>query len=108
VLAYIVCEELGLEPRDVRVVAADTDLTPVDLGSYSSRETFMCGNACLDAARHLRQKIAQALADTWGCAPNEVTLANGVACDMRDPQQHAMSVKQAFQTAETKFGTLGS
>jgi 4-hydroxybenzoyl-CoA reductase subunit alpha len=32
-LAYIVCEELGLTLRDVRVVAADTDLTPVDLGS---------------------------------------------------------------------------
>jgi CO/xanthine dehydrogenase Mo-binding subunit len=49
VLAYIVAEELGLELRDIRVVAADTDLTPVDLGSYSSRETFMMGNACLDA-----------------------------------------------------------
>jgi 4-hydroxybenzoyl-CoA reductase alpha subunit len=108
VLAYIVCEELGLELRDVRVVAADTDLTPVDLGSYSSRETFMCGNACLDAARHLRVKIAQTLADAWGCAPGDVTLAAGVACDTRDPEHHAMSVKQAFQAAEAKFGTLGS
>jgi CO/xanthine dehydrogenase Mo-binding subunit len=108
VLAYIVCEELGLELRDVRVVAADTDLTPVDLGSYSSRETFMCGNACLDAARHLRVKIAQTLADAWGCAPGDVTLAGGVACDTRDPERHAMSVQQAFQAAEAKFGTLGS
>jgi len=62
VLAYIVCEELGLELRDVRVVAADTDLTPVDLGSYSSRETFMAGNACLDAARTLRGRVAEAVA----------------------------------------------
>jgi CO/xanthine dehydrogenase Mo-binding subunit len=90
------------------VDAADTDLTPVDLGSYSSRETFMCGNACLDAARQLRRKVAEALAETWGCAPNEVTLARNVACDMRDPEHHAMSVKEAFQKAEARFGTLGS
>mgnify|MGYP003694752187 CR=1 FL=1 len=74
-LAYIVCEELGLTLRDVRVVAADTDLTPVDLGSYSSRETFMVGNACLDAARKLRQEIAATLAGPWGCREDQVVLA---------------------------------
>src|SRR6185503_4167714 len=57
VLALIVAEELGLALGDIRVVAADTDLTPVDLGSYSSRETFMVGNACLDAARKLRNLV---------------------------------------------------
>ena len=108
VLAYIVCEELGLELGDVRVVAADTDLTPVDLGSYSSRETFMVGNACLDAARALRGRIAEALAEGWGCAPGDVTLAGGVACCARDPGRQVMSVKEAFQAAESRFGTLGS
>ena len=68
VLAYVVAEELGLELGDIRVVAADTDLTPVDLGSYSSRETFMVGNACLDAARKLRLEVVrQTLAARWGC-----------------------------------------
>ncbi len=108
VLAYIVCEELGLDLRDVRVVAADTDLTPVDLGSYSSRETFMVGNACLDAARKLRQQVAETLAGRWGCAPSEVTLAAGVACTTRDPGTECMSVKEAFQIAEAHHGTLGS
>jgi len=108
VLAYIVCEELGLELRDVRVVAADTDLTPVDLGSYSSRETFMVGNACLDAARKLRELIAATLAEDWGVAKREIVLANGVACATSDPAKHAMSVKDAFQRAETRHGTLGS
>jgi CO/xanthine dehydrogenase Mo-binding subunit len=108
VLAYIVCEELGLELRDVRVVAADTDLTPVDLGSYSSRETFMCGNACLDAARKLRIQVCEALAERWGCPPGEVSLAANVACWVRDPERCAVSVKEAFQIAEAKFGTLGS
>jgi 4-hydroxybenzoyl-CoA reductase alpha subunit len=108
VLAYIVCEELGLDLRDVRVVAADTDLTPVDLGSYSSRETFMCGNACLDAARQLREKLAETLSERWGVPKGDVVLANGMAVAASDPQQHAMSVKDAIQAAEARHGTLGS
>jgi CO/xanthine dehydrogenase Mo-binding subunit len=108
VLAYIVCEELGCDLRDVRVVAADTDLTPVDLGSYSSRETFMVGNACLDAARRLRETVAGTLAEQWGVAKSEIVLANGVACATSDPTRMAMSVREAFQAAEARHGTLGS
>src|SRR5439155_11415203 len=62
-LAYIAAEELGIEPEDVRVVAGDTDLTPVDLGSYSSRVTFMAGNAVLDAARKMKERIFVAVAE---------------------------------------------
>ncbi len=108
VLAYIVCEELGLDLRDVRVVAADTDLTPVDLGSYSSRETFMCGNACLDAARQLRERIAVTLAERWGVPKGDLVLANGMAVAASDPQNYAMTLKDAIQAAESQHGTLGS
>ena len=108
ILAYIVCEELGLELRDVRVVAADTDLTPVDLGSYSSRETFMVGNACMDAARKLRVEVCTTLGELWGSPPSEISLAAGVACWVRDPERCAMSVKEAFQKTEARIGTLGS
>ena len=107
-LATIVCEELGLTLRDVRVVAADTDLTPVDLGSYSSRETFMVGNACLDAARKLRHEIAATLAGRWGCRPDQVVLANGIACSTRDPDRECTSVQEAFQLTEARIGTLGT
>ena len=51
VLAAVVAEELGIDLLDIRVHTGDTDLTPVDLGSYSSRVTFMAGNATREAAR---------------------------------------------------------
>ena len=51
VLAQVAAEELGLEPRDIRLVTADTDLTPVDLGPYASRGTFRAGTAAREAAR---------------------------------------------------------
>src|SRR5258708_9780531 len=54
ILAYIVAEGLGIDPFDIRVVTADTDLTPVDLGSYSSRVTLMTGNAAIQAAERAR------------------------------------------------------
>ena len=53
VVAYIAAEELGVPLDHVRVLRGDTDFTPVDLGAYSSRVTFMLGNAAIDAARKL-------------------------------------------------------
>ena len=50
VLAAIVAEVLGIDPFDVRCVTGDTGITPVDLGSYSSRVTVMMGNAAIQAA----------------------------------------------------------
>jgi len=108
VLAYIVAEELGLTLGDVRVVAADTDLTPVDLGSYSSRETFMCGNACLDAARQLREEICRTLAQLWEVPAAEISLAEGRASWVREPHARSMEVREAFQRTEARIGTLGS
>ena len=61
VLATIVAEVLGLNPADVRLVTADTDTTPIDLGSYSSRVTFMAGNAALEAARKMRALLDEAV-----------------------------------------------
>ena len=54
VLAGIVAEVLGIDPYDVRCVTGDTGLTPIDLGSYSSRVTVMMGNAAIEAAGKLR------------------------------------------------------
>jgi 4-hydroxybenzoyl-CoA reductase subunit alpha len=57
VLAYIVAEELGVPPEHIHLETADTTLTPVDLGSYSSRVTFMAGNAAIAAARKLKGQL---------------------------------------------------
>jgi len=71
--AQIAAEVLGCSLSRVRVVAADTDLTPIDIGSYSSRVTFMAGNATLRAAHEVKKLIAAAAAKKMGCAPEELT-----------------------------------
>ena len=105
--AYIVCEELGVPLDYVRVLASDTDLTPVDLGAYSSRVTFMMGNACIDAARKIKRMVCEAVAEEWGVKPARVLLAGGRAMDGRDTGR-SMHIAEAFNLAEAKFGTLGS
>jgi len=71
-VAQIAAEVLGCSLSRVKVVAADTDLTPIDIGSYSSRVTFMNGNATLRAAEDVKKQIASAAARKMNCAPEEL------------------------------------
>ena len=75
--AQVVAEVLGCEIARVKVIAADTDLTPIDLGSYSSRVTFMAGNAALRAAEDVKKNIVSASAKRMNCAPEDVIMRDG-------------------------------
>jgi len=105
ILAYLVAEVLGIEPKDIRVHPADTDLTPVDLGSYSSRVTLMAGNAAIQAARRLREKIFVAVATKL-----EVEADRLVAEDRRvfvdgEPDR-GVSFAAAVALGESMYGVL--
>jgi len=71
-VAQITAEALGCSLVRVKVIAADTDLTPIDLGSYSSRVTFMNGNATLRAAEEIKKQIASAAARKMNCATDDL------------------------------------
>src|SRR5208337_3099379 len=73
--AQVVAEVLGCSLARVKVVAADTDLTPIDLGSYSSRVTFMAGNAAMRAAEDVKKNIVSGAARRMNCAPEDVVMA---------------------------------
>jgi len=107
VLAAIVAEVLGIDAYDVRCVTGDTGLTPVDLGSYSSRVTVMMGNAAIQAAERLRELIARAAADHMETLPENVGFSHGRVFRADDPGK-LMSFREAIVLAEEKFGTLGS
>ena len=62
VLKQILAEELGLQMEDIRITSADTAMTPqADLGSWGSRVTLMAGNAIVQAAREIKEKLYGAL-----------------------------------------------
>jgi 4-hydroxybenzoyl-CoA reductase subunit alpha len=104
VLAAIVAEVLGIRPEEVRVLTGDTGLTPVDLGSYSSRVTVMMGNAAIQAAEGLKTRIAEAAAEHLEVAPHRLAFADGRVFF----ENHSLTFAEAVVLAEAKFGTLGS
>ena len=107
VLAYVVAEELGIRPEDIRVVTADTDLTPVDLGSYSSRVTLMTGNAAIQASRKLRGLILGAAARKLGVEVARLRAADRRIYDAADPSK-SLRFAEAAVLAEAEHGTLGA
>jgi 4-hydroxybenzoyl-CoA reductase subunit alpha len=74
-LAIVVAEVLGLSMENIGVVSADTLLTPIDLGSYSSRVTFMAGNAAKMAAENLRKIVLSAVAKLNNRSASHFTLS---------------------------------
>jgi 4-hydroxybenzoyl-CoA reductase subunit alpha len=78
VIAQIVAEGIGCSLDRIKIVSGDTDLTPVDLGSYSSRVTLMTGNAALRAAESVRNQLAAASSAVFGCEAENVEVRAGM------------------------------
>jgi 4-hydroxybenzoyl-CoA reductase subunit alpha len=107
ILAIIVAEVLGIDPFDCRIVTGDTDLTPVDLGSYSSRVTLMTGNAAVQAANRAKDLLSQAAAEKLKVPASQLRFADRRVYDVENPET-GMTFIEAVWAAETKFGTLGT
>jgi 4-hydroxybenzoyl-CoA reductase alpha subunit len=107
ILAAVVAETLGIELADIRLCVADTDLTPVDLGSYSSRVTLMVGNAALEAAQRAREIVATAVAAQLGVPARRLVFAERRVFDAADPDK-GLAFSEAVIAAEARFGTLGT
>ncbi len=72
VLVQCVAEVLGVDMSRIRIIASDSAITPKDNGSYSSRVTYMVGNAAIDAAEKLRGLLIDAAARKLEVRPDAV------------------------------------
>jgi 4-hydroxybenzoyl-CoA reductase subunit alpha len=107
VLVAIVAEVLGIDPFDVRAVTGDTDLTPVDLGSYSSRVTLMMGNAAIQAAERARELLATAVAARLEIGADRLVFADRRVFDAENPDR-GVTFQEAVCMAEARVGTIGT
>ncbi|HKM89082.1 MAG TPA: molybdopterin cofactor-binding domain-containing protein [Candidatus Acidoferrales bacterium] len=107
VLAAIVAEVLGIDTFDVRVYSGDTDLGPVDLGSYSSRVTLMAGNAALQAAERARAMLAEAVSKRLEAPQDRLRFAQKHVFDSAAPDRR-VTFSEAICLAEAQFGTIGT
>jgi len=72
ILVQSVAEVLGLDISRVRIVTGDSEVVPKDNGSYSSRVTFMVGNAAIDAAQNLKKILIAAAARKLEARPEDI------------------------------------
>ncbi len=105
ILALTVAEVLGIEQDDIKLVTADTELTPIDLGSYSSRVTFMAGNAAIQAAERLRDLIAEAVSRKLNVPEKRLHFRGKRVFDGEEPER-GVSWEEACTLAEEAHGAL--
>jgi len=107
VLAAVVAEVLGVQTFDIRVFTGDTDLGPVDLGSYSSRVTLMAGNAAIQAAQRAKAMLAQAVAARLEVPIDRLQFADNRVFDEASAEK-GVTFQEAVCLAEACFGTVGT
>jgi 4-hydroxybenzoyl-CoA reductase subunit alpha len=103
-LTQVVAEVLLLPMARIRIVSADSALTPKDNGSYSSRVSFMVGNAALRAAEALRRVLVNAAATKLEAAPDDIEWA-GESCWVIGTDRK-LEFAQCVEAALAESGTL--
>jgi 4-hydroxybenzoyl-CoA reductase alpha subunit len=76
-LVQIAAEELGLRIDDIRLISADTEMTPTDAGSYSMISTFGGGSAVKAAAEDARAQLFEVASDMLKADPQDLVARNG-------------------------------
>ncbi len=105
IVALAAAEVLGIDMSRVRVVANDSEVTPKDNGSYSSRVTFMVGNAAIEAAKALRDKLILAAAEKLEARPEDV-VCEGESFFIPGAAQSQLPWQDVVFAALAKEGTL--
>jgi 4-hydroxybenzoyl-CoA reductase subunit alpha len=104
-LAQCVAEVLGCDMDRVHVKSQTTDTAPIDLGSYSSRVTFMAGNAARAAAEEIRHKLTDAAAKLTGQRGQYFDFVNEeIVC--RSKPDVKVSFMEALHEAQAEVGAL--
>ena len=116
ILGQIAAEVLGVPLDDILVYAADTDMTPFDVGAYASSTTYVSGMAVKRAAEETRKLIvdraALMLDDTpgsielkdrkaWSTDGRSVSLADIALHSLHQQQQHQIMGTASFVASES-------
>lgn len=97
ILAQMACEVLETTMDNITVVAADTDISPYDPGSYASSTTYVTGMAVVKACEELKEKIVEAGANLLELSNNKVDFSEGLVIDINN--ENSISTKEIAITS---------
>jgi len=104
----IAAEALGLPADRVRIRSEDSDISPIDLGAYSSRITLMGGNAVKRAAEDVLAKLFPVAARLMNCSPEELKASDGFIFSDKDDtksMEWAEAARKYFNDNSSLIGT---
>jgi len=85
VMAQIAAEALGVGMEKIVLHSVDTDSSVFDYGSYASSTTYISGGGVKVAAERVRQQILEVAGDMLDCAPEDMSIIDGVLHTPRGP-----------------------
>ncbi len=101
----VAAEVLGVNLNRIRVISADSALTPKDNGSYSSRVTFMVGNASLEAAEALKGILVKAAAKKLDAREEDIEVIDEVFM-VSGSQDPGLTFQEVVKAALIDTGTI--
>jgi carbon-monoxide dehydrogenase large subunit len=108
ILKQIAAEELGIEPERIVLGLPDTDVTPYDMATVSSRSTFFMGNAIRDAARKIKSQVLDMVAEVMEANRADLIYENGRAYVKGSPSRglalHEVPQGESFYAGATQSG----
>jgi len=96
VISQIVAEELGVSLDDIRITAADTEITPLDPGTFGSGVTLRAGNAAKIAAQTAKDKLFEAVAEKMEAKIEDLE-AKGRRIYIKGSPERGMSLEEAIK-----------
>jgi xanthine dehydrogenase molybdenum-binding subunit len=104
-LAMIAAEELGVSLEDIHMVTMDTEVTPIDLGSWASRITFVGGNAIRKACQDLKHQLFEVSSRMLECNPADLLLKEKKISVIGSPEKN-LPVGEAILSSPNRVGKI--
>ena len=105
VMAQIAAEELGLHYEQIKVHSGDSDTSPMCMGTFGSRVTYVCGNAVINAAKEVKNILFETVAPKLNADIKELTVSNGQIV-VRSDATRSINIADAVGIATFGLGKL--
>ncbi len=102
-ITQIIAEDLKIPMENVRIIQADTFLTPYDSGALSSRQTYNIGNAALLALKDMKKGICEVASKKLGRRAEELRVREGY---VYAPDGSKVKVTDLFIRGKTRYGVF--
>jgi CO/xanthine dehydrogenase Mo-binding subunit len=103
IMPQIVAEVLGVDADRIRVVAADTDVTPYDTITAGSRSTYHTGNAVRGVAERMRERLLDLAAARSGSNRDDLKLDSGGVLNTATQERYTIA-----ELIHEHFGARGA